>query len=395
MKNIVDYYLDYGDRLQRQNQARENLRRSKIFDQYYPENLQSQIDAQQAAQRLRNAQTARELLFNSHPELMAGRLGQEEFLKNYAGETSPVAHYINQLQQSRLQPTPSHDPLAKTKALINLYRMSPDGSQEKQLAASMLNRMASTSQGATLTTPSGETITLGGSQAPSLFPVQQSSQNEGQKAVIGTAAAPMARGHAGITITEGGETHSVPTTTNLSSLQKRALSLQSILNDLPYITDAAQYNLPFGLGKASEKVNAVLANIFPDTRAASNFRNFQNSKAVLAKTIDALSSFFNVPRTNEGLEMIAQYIAPHSGDSKNAYNERLNRILVPSLQKNYENIRDSLMRGIKLNIPKIMNEHNKEFIRVRNIRTGRTGRVKTSNIHKLLEQGNWVVAHEK
>lgn len=394
MKNIIDYYLDYGDRLARQDQQRENLRRSRIFDQFYPENLQAQLDTQQANQRRRDAQAAHELLFSKHPELLAGRLGQEEFLKNQAGEGSQFANYISQLQQSRLEPSQSHNPLAKTMALIDLYRRSPEGSQERQLAAAQLNKMASTSQGATLTTPSGETFSLGGAQSPNIFPVGSPSPDQDHHAVVGTAAAPMARGHAGVTITEDGVTHSVPTMTNLASLQKRALALQSIMMDLPYLKGAARYRLPFGIGSAQEKTNAILANLYPNTSIAKQFRDYQDSKAVLAKTIDALSSFFNVPRTNEGLEMISQYIAPHAGDTEEAYHDRLSKIIIPSLTRNYQNIRESLMRGVKLDMPKFFDENHKKFISVRNIRTGRTGRVKTSDLNKLLEKGNWVVSHE-
>lgn len=391
MKSAVDYYFDLGDRLAKEKAQNLANQRASIFNQLYPESIESNISQQRANQRLREAQTLREQMFSQHPELLAGREGQQEFLRQHFGPDSDIGRQIQREREMSLMPRSSSDPLAKQHALLNVVRTTPHDSPENRLARAELNNMA-----ATRTAPSisvgGSTVTLGGAQPADIFGERVAQPTSDVQ--VGTAAAPMARGRAGITLTRGQDVHSIPSSTQLSSLQKRALALQSIFKDLPQLSEAARYSAGFGLGRGEELGSSLVANLFPESKIAKNYRNYQNSQAVLAKIIDGLSSFLNIPRTNEGLQMIARYIGPHTGDTREAYKSRLENLIFPSLMKNYNQIQESLTKGIPINLKNSFSEEKSPEVRVRNIRTGRTGRVERKNLDRVLSHGDWVVSHE-
>lgn len=392
MKSAVDYYFQLGDALAKQKAEAEANRKASLFNELYPQTVHANIEGQRANQRLREAQTLHEQLLNMHPELSAGREGQQEFLLRHFGPESKIGQQIEQERRLQLMPRASSDPLAKQNALLNVVRSTPEESVENRLARAELNNMAAAKMGPSITID-GKTVSLGGQQPANLFQTTSGTVAPEEGPQISTAAAPMARGRAGITIREGDEIHSIPTSADLSKLQQRALALQSILRDLHRLPRAAEYSTGLGIGKGEEMLSGLSAALFPSLGISKRFRDYQDAQAVLAKTTEGLASFFNVPKTNEGIQTISKYIGPHRGDSVASYSRRLRNIIIPALRENYDQVRESLTRGVPLNIGSIFKDDSNK-VRVRNIRTGRTGRVKKSDLDKVLRHGDWVVAHE-
>lgn len=346
MKSAVDYYFDLGDRLAKERE--ENLANQKfsLFNQFYPQTVQSQLASQAADQRLRNAQTLREQLFSQHPELLAGQLGQQEFLRQRYGSSTPLGQYIDAMRQRSLMPSSSQDPLAKQRALLDVVRTSPSDSIESRLAKAELRNMAAP-KGGTSVTVDGQTVSFGGSQPgtrlfPEDFYPQQSGQ-PGQISGISTITQPSSKSRAGMTwVDSDGQRYSVETSPVLTQNQKSSAAIQNILEDLPKLKYLAAYQAPLSLGFFKKKY-AEAKNYFGNDK---EYQNFVAAHQLYKSMIDNLMSAFNVPRTNKGLETIEESISPATGENVDQYEDRLNNLIIPNLLKRFHLINQRLHKGL-------------------------------------------------
>lgn len=346
MKSAVDYYFDLGDRLARERAENLANQKSSLFNQLYPQTIQSQLASQAAEQRLRNAQTLREQLFSQHPELLAGSLGQQEFLRQKYGSSTPLGQYIEAMRQKSLMPSTSQDPLAKQRALLDLVRTSPSDSVENRLAKAELRNMAAP-RGGTSVTVDGQTVSFGGSQPgtrlfPEDFYPQQSGQS-GQISGISTITQPSAKSRAGMTyVDSNGQRYSVETSPVLTQNQKSSAAIQNILDDLPKLKYLAAYQAPLSLGFFKRKYKEA-KNYFDND---IEYQNFVAAHQLYKSMIDNLMNAFNVPRTNKGLETIEESISPAKGENIDQYENRLNNLIIPNLLKRYHLINERLHKGL-------------------------------------------------
>lgn len=351
MKTAVDYYFDLGDKLAKERQQNLSNQKLSLYNQLYPQTVQSQIQSQSAEQRLRNAQAQREQMYSQHPELMAGQLGQEQFLRDRYGSSTPLGQYIDSMRQRRLMPSSSQDPLAKQKALLDVVRKYPSDSVESRLAKSELRNIAAPRQGASVTVD-GQTVSLGGQQqgAP-LFPEdfhnqgggQGGQRQSGQIGGISTITQPSARSRAGMTwVDSNGQRYSVESSPVLTQDQKASVAIQNVLDSLPDLKYLATYSGPAGLGSIKKEFGSI-KNYFNNNE---DYQNYIRAHGQYKAMVDNLMNAFNVPRTNKGLETIEDAISPAKGERIDQYEKRLNKTIIPNLLRRYHLINARIHKGL-------------------------------------------------
>jgi hypothetical protein len=247
--------------------------------------------------------------------------------------------------------------LSKEQQLLNAFHNSIPGTLDHAFYARMLNSMGNGKQAMSVTTPSGTRVEFGGSSAGQnpLFPtgLPQSHLDSSNPMSDVTRASTMqkiGRGAAGTVYSTTGPDGKITSQTSavtspvLTQNQKAAQALQSLFGSLDELPAAAQYNFPAGslLRGGQELLNK-------SGQSQSDLRKYNNAQSALSGIKDTLASAFQVPKTNEGINIISQFVSPHKGETQNQYKWRLNYQVKPELQHRYNIIQNAVKQGISLN----------------------------------------------